>query len=109
MILPFLTQKVTHTWQVISICCKSSAYEQAKIVFNFIIFSSNMKKIKFPSMRFFNQFSIFYLNIHVNIHINIQTYKLGFDQKLSEYLCIQYLELNACAALCLSVYVFILF
>ena len=28
--LPFLTH-VTHVWQVISICCKSCAYEQAKL------------------------------------------------------------------------------
>ena len=30
IILPFLSQKFTHDWQVNSICCKSSLYEQAK-------------------------------------------------------------------------------
>ena len=30
MILPFLSQKFTHDWQVSSIYCKSSPYEQAK-------------------------------------------------------------------------------
>ena len=31
MILPFLSQKFTHHWQVNSVCCKSSLYEQARI------------------------------------------------------------------------------
>ena len=53
MILPFLTQNVMHAWQVVSICCKSSAYEQAKLVkcFQFYYFLLNRETNTFPSMR----------------------------------------------------------
>ena len=49
MILPFLTQKLRtlYAWQVISICCKRSVYEQAKLVecFQFYYFLLKCKKI----------------------------------------------------------------
>ena len=46
MILSFLSQNFTNDWQVHSVCCKSSPYEQAKECndFNFTIFPSNLKK-----------------------------------------------------------------
>ena len=61
MILPFLTQKVTHVWQGISICCKSSAYEQAKLVkcFQFYyVLLKREKKNQISIYVFFNQFSM---------------------------------------------------
>ena len=59
--LPFLTKKVTHAWQVVSVCCRSSAYEEAKLVkcFQFYFFLLKREKNKQISIyAFFNQFSI---------------------------------------------------
>ena len=59
MILPFLTQNITYAWQVVSICCKSSAYEQAKLVkcFHSYYFLLKHEKKKIH-LCVFNQFSI---------------------------------------------------
>ena len=65
MILPFLTQKVMHAWQAISICCKSSAYEQTKLVkcFQSYHFSPQAWTKQISNYVFFNQFSIIQLTV----------------------------------------------
>ena len=56
MILPFLTQKVTHARQVISICCKSSAYEQAKYHLS-VFHQFSIYIIQTPILHNFSRFS----------------------------------------------------
>ena len=56
MILPFLSQKCTHDWQVNSICCKSSPYEQAKQFSDFPFKPEKKTQIKIYA--FLNHFNI---------------------------------------------------
>ena len=60
MILPFLSQKLTHDWQVQSICCNSSPYEEPKEFndFNFTIFLQTRKETQIKIYAFLNHFSI---------------------------------------------------
>ena len=60
VILPFLSQKFIHDWQVNSNCCKSSPYDKQKnlMIYNFTIFLSNLKKTQIKLYAFLNHFSI---------------------------------------------------
>ena len=59
MILPFLSQTFTHDWQVNSICCKSSPYEQVKECndFQFCYFPFKPEKTQINIYAFLNHFN----------------------------------------------------
>ena len=82
MILPFLTQKVMHACQVISICCKSSAYEQANLVncLQSYYFLLNVKKKKKKKKKF--HLCIFLIS-SVYIHTyNSEAVKINSERKV---------------------------
>ena len=61
MILPFLSQKFTHDWQVHSVCCKKQRpYEQEKEFndFQFYSFPFKPEKTQIKIYAFLNHFSI---------------------------------------------------
>ena len=88
MILPFLSQKFTHDWQVNSICCKSSLYEQAKEFndFRFYYFPFKPEKNTNKIYAFLNHFSI-YMQVS-DLYFMVQWFCLIswrlFDGQLSE-------------------------
>ena len=61
VILPFLSQKFTHDWQVNSLYCKLSPYDRAKefYEFQFYYYPFKPEKTQTKMCMFLNHFSIF--------------------------------------------------
>ena len=77
MILQFVSPKFAHDWQVNSICCKSSPYEQAKEFNDFQFYYVPFKPEKKKKKKKKKQIKIYAFLSHFSI------FKIAWDNKFS--------------------------